>query len=402
MGSVTPIGNTVDAMWTSILEAKCGIGKLTQFDTENCDIKIAAEVKEFDLKNYVKPLEMKKIDRFSQFAIASSYEAYIDSGLQSREFNRDMFSVIFGSAAGGSTIGPEYHKIMEQGCNAVSKMTIPINLVNMAASNIAIKLKAFGTCTPVVTACASGTDCIGKAYRDIKNGYSNVTLAGASDACIQPVFIAGFNSIGALTKSTDPLRASIPFDKDRNGFVMGEGSGSLILEEYEHAKNRKAKIYAEIVGYGSTCDAYSLTSPDFGLKQGIRAIGEAIKEAEISPGEISYINAHGTSTKYNDKYESMLIKSVFCNENPKIAVSSTKSMMGHLLGAAGAVEAIITTKAINENYLPPTIGYQQVDEECNLDYIPNIGRKKKIRYAMSNSLGFGGHNSVLILKSKGD
>lgn len=398
MGVVTPIGNTLDKMWKSILENKCGIGPITHFNTEECDIKLAAEVKDFNPELYMSKLERKKMNRFSQFAVASSMEAYLDSGLESENIDHEMFSVFFGSAVAGGTLSDEYFKILNTGYDAVSKMTIPSNLNNMAAANIAIKLKAHGSCVSIVTACAAGTDCIGKAYRDIKDGYSDIVLAGGSDASISPLYIAGFASIKAISRSTDPLRASTPFDKERSGFVMGEGAGSLVLEEYSHAKKRNAKIYAEVVGYGTTCDAHSLTAPDFGLLQGSRAMRYAIKEAGIEPSQISYINAHGTATKYNDEYETKVVKNVFGEASKKVAISSTKASMGHLLGAAGSVEAIVTIKALQEQYLPPTIGYQVYDENCDLDYVTNNGRKKNMEYAMSNSLGFGGHNAILVFR----
>lgn len=398
MGVVTPIGNTVEKMWESILNEKCGIGPITHFNTKECDIKLAAEVKGFNIEEFFTPLESKRMDRFSQFSMVSSMEAYSDSRLQDENVNREMFSVVFGSGVGGQSIYTENNKVFESGFKAVSKVTLTNNFINMATANLAIKFKAYGSSMPVITACAAGTDCIGKAYRDIKNGYSDIVLAGASEAGIIPIFIAGFASIGALSVSTDPLRSSIPFDKERAGFVMGEGSGSLILEEYEHAKKRNAKIYAEVVGYGTTCDAHSLTAPDFGLAQGSRAMRYAMNEAGIEAKEISYINAHGTGTKFNDEYETKIIKNVFNDQSANVAVSSTKSSMGHLLGASGAVEAIVAIKALNDSYIPPTIGYKVKDENCDLDYVVNTGRKQNMKYAMSNSLGFGGHNAVLIFK----
>lgn len=397
MGAVTPIGNKVDDMWKSLIENSGGIGPITRFDTSNCDVKLAAEVKDLDVGEYLKPIEIKKMDRFSQFAVVSALDAYNDSGLQDEEIDRERFSVIYSSGMGGSTLCDEYNNIQREGYESVSKMTIPMNLINMPAANIAIKLKAYGTCEGIATACASGTDSIGKAFQDIKNGYSDVVLAGATDAPIIPVFMGGFLSIGALSKATDPKRASIPFDKERSGFVMGEGAGSLILEEYEHARKRNAKIYAEVLGYGATCDGHSLTAPDFSLKQGTRAMQKAFDEAGIEAADISYINAHGTSTKYNDQYETQIIKNVFGDHSKDIPVSSTKSFTGHLLGAAGAIEAIISAKALKESYIPPTIGYQVADEECDLDYVVNNGRKKELKYVLSNSLGFGGHNAVIIL-----
>lgn len=401
MGVVTPIGNTVGEMWESIQKQKSGIGRLTYFDTGDCEAKLAAEVKGFQAETYLKPLEIRKMDQFSKFAIGASMQAYAESGLQDIEFDRERFSVFYGSGIGGVSIFEEDHKLREFGYKAVSKMTLTGNLINMAAANIAIKLNALGSCITTVTACATGTDCIGRAYRDIKDGYSDIALAGATDAAINPVYIAGFTEIGALSTSADPTRASIPFDKERGGFVMGEGAGSLILEEYTHAKKRGATIYGEIAGYGATCDAHSLTAPDFSLKQGTRAMRAAMEEAGVRPEEISYINAHGTGTKYNDEYETKIIKNVFGGYSSSVAVSSTKSFMGHLLAASGAVEAIITIKSLLDSYIPPTIGYRVPDEECDLDYVTEGGRKQSMRYALSNSLGFGGHNSTLLFQKAG-
>ncbi len=401
MGVVTPIGNTVGEMWESIQKQKSGIGRLTYFDTGDCEAKLAAEVKGFQAETYLKPLEIRKMDQFSKFAIGASMQAYAESGLQDIEFDRERFSVFYGSGIGGVSIFEEDHKLRESGYKAVSKMTLTGNLINMAAANIAIKLNALGSCITTVTACATGTDCIGRAYRDIKDGYSDIALAGATDAAINPVYIAGFTEIGALSTSADPTRASIPFDKERGGFVMGEGAGSLVLEEYTHAKKRGATIYGEIAGYGATCDAHSLTAPDFSLKQGTRAMRAAMEEAGVRPEEISYINAHGTGTKYNDEYETKIIKNVFGGYSSSVAVSSTKSFMGHLLAASGAVEAIITMKSLLDSYIPPTIGYRVPDEECDLDYVTEGGRKQSMRYALSNSLGFGGHNSTLLFQKAG-
>lgn len=399
MGVVTPIGNSVNDMWNSILNKKCGIGKLTRFDTSKCDVKLAAEIKDFTYEPYLKPIEAKKMDKFSQYAVVSSIEAFDDSKLQYSNFDNERFSVIFSSGMGGGTISTEYQKILEHGYDYVSKMTITNNLINMAAANIAIKLKALGSCNSIVSACASGTDSVGRAYREIKDGYSDIVLAGASEAAIVPVYVAGFNSIGALSKSTDPLRASIPFDNARSGFVMGEGAGSLILEEFEHAVKRNAHIYAEVIGYGSTCDAHSLTAPDFSLSQGTRAFKYALDEAGVSYDKVDYINAHGTGTKYNDLYETKIIKNVFKEYSYKLAISSTKSYMGHLLGAAGAVESVLTVLSIANKYIPPTIGTELLDKDCDLDYVINSGRDKNVKYAISNSLGFGGHNATIMFKS---
>lgn len=399
MGAITPIGNTVSEMWNSVKKGTCGIDYATLLDTEKCPVKVAGEVKNYDPDRYFSKLMQMKIDRFTQFALIASDEAYSDSGLPDVEIDRERFSVIFGSGIGGGTIGQEYEKIEQSGYDAVSKMTIIMNLVNMAAANIAMRYKAYGSCLPIVTACATGGDCIGKAFRDIRDGYSDVVLAGASEASINSAYIGGFAAMGTLTKYDDPKRASIPFDKERSGFVMGEGAGSMVLEEYEHAKKRNAHIYAEVVAYGTTCDAYNLTAPDSHGVQGKRAMTNALKEAGIEPAHIDYINAHGTSTKLNDLIETSIIRDIFGEQNPKVCVSSTKSMTGHLLGAAGAVEAIITAKSIEENFVPPTINYKVKDEECNLNYVVGKGFTKELNYAMSNSLGFGGHNAVLVLKS---
>lgn len=397
MGAISPIGNDVPAMWESIHNGRCGIDNITLFDASGFDVKVAAEVKNFNPGKYIKPLEQKKMDRFSQMAVLAGHESYNDAGLGDIDFDRERFSVMMGAGLAG-TFGTESEKLLREGYNAVPKMAIPINLNNMAAANVAIHLKAYGTCVSVATACATGTDCIGQAFRNIRHGYSDIILAGGSEASINPLIIAGFASVGALTHSGNPERASIPFDAERSGFVMGEGAGALILEDYEHAKSRNARIHGELVAYGTSCDAYSLTAPDLSLVQGSRAIQDAIKEALIEKGKIDYINAHGTSTKLNDRYETAIIKKVFGNHSNKLAVSSTKSMTGHLLGAAGAIESIICIKALQEGFIPPTVNYQMSDEECDLDCVKNVGREKQMEYALTNSLGFGGHNSVLIFR----
>lgn len=398
MGAITPIGNSVSEMWDSVMVGTCGIDYATLIDIETCPVKVAGEVKNYDADKYFNKLAQMKLDRFSQFALIASQEAYKDSGLEKAELNRERFSVVFGSGIAGGMLGQEYSNIEKSGYESVSKMTIIKNLINMPAANIAIKLKAYGSCTPVATACATGGDCIGKAFRDIRDGYSDIVLAGASEAGINPVVIGGFAAMGTLTKSDDPKRASIPFDKERSGFVMGEGAGAIILEEYEHAKKRNAHIYAELAGYGTTCDAYNLTAPDSRGRQGKRAMKAAMEEAGIEPKDIPYINAHGTSTKLNDIFETTIIRDLFFETNPDICVSSTKSMTGHLLGASGAIEAVIATKALCESFVPPTIGYKVKDEACNLNYVAGKGFHKEMNYVMSNSFGFGGHNAVLVLK----
>lgn len=399
MGAITPIGNNVQEFFTGVREGSCGIDLITAFDTENFSVKLAAQVKDFDPKNYMDVKEAKRMDRFSQFAIAASKEAVEDAHLDLNTLDMERFGVIVGSGIGGlENIEKEAKTLMEKGPRRVNPLFIPMIITNMAAGNIAIKFGAQGVCTNIVTACATGTHSIGEAFRNIKHGYADVILAGGTESSITPLGVAGFSSLTALSTSKDPLRASIPFDKERNGFVMGEGAGILVVEEYEHAIKRRAKIYAEVVGYGATCDAYHITAPSPDGHGGARAMKLAMKEAGITPKEISYVNAHGTSTEINDRLETLAMKAVFGEDAYQVPISSTKSMIGHLLGAAGAVEAIACIKAIEEAYIPATIGYQVPDEECDLDYVPNQGREATVRYAMSNSLGFGGHNATIIFK----
>lgn len=399
MGAITPTGNDVNTFWNSIKEGKCGIDNITAFDTTDYKVKLAAEVKDFDINNYMDKREARRMDKFCQFAMVAAEEAMKDAGLDLEALDRERFGVIVGSGIGGiGTIEEQHQKLIEKGPGRISPFFIPMIISNMAAGNIAIKYGAKGICTTVVTACATGTHAIGEAFHNIRNGISDVIIAGGAEASITPLSVSGFISLTALSTSTDPSRASIPFDKERDGFVMGEGSGILVLESLEHALKRNARIYAEVTGYGATCDAYHITSPAPNGEGGARAMKLAIKDSGISEEEISYINAHGTSTPYNDKFETAAIKSVFSEAAYKIPVSSTKSMTGHLLGAAGAVEAIICVKALEEGFVPPTIGYKVQDEECDLDCVPNKGRNQELKYAMSNSLGFGGHNSTIVLK----
>ncbi|MCR1934913.1 beta-ketoacyl-ACP synthase II [Clostridium tepidum] len=399
MGVITPIGKNVNDFWKNIKEEKVGIDNIKSFDTNNFKVKLAAEVKDFNPEDYMDKKEARRLDRFCQFAIAAAQQAIDNSKLDLDKINRERFGVIVGSGIGGlSTIEKEEKKLLEKGPNRVSPLFIPTIISNMAAGNIAIKFGAKAICSTIVTACATGTNCVGEAFRVIKNGEADIILAGGTEASITPIAIAGFTTLTALSKSTDPNRASIPFDKDRDGFVMGEGSGILVLESLEHALDRGAKIYGEVVGYGCTCDAYHMTSPEPGGEGAARAMELAIKEAGINKEEVSYINAHGTSTPYNDKFETEAIKKVFKDYSNNIPVSSTKSMIGHLLGAAGAVEAIVCAKSLEEGYIPATAGYKVKDEECDLDYVTSGGRNRVINYAMSNSLGFGGHNAVILLK----
>ena len=403
LGAITPIGNNVEEFWNGIKQGKCGIDQITEFDASNYKVKLAGEVKNYNPEEYFERKEAKRMDKFSQFAIIAAREAWKDSGLDKEKENMERIGVIVGSGIGGlGTIEKENRTLVEKGPDRVSPMYIPMAIGNMAAGNIAIDLGTKGESISMVTACASGTHCIGESYRMIKHGYQDIVVAGGTEASITPTGIAGFANIKALTQTTDKNRASIPFDKERSGFVMGEGAGIVILEELEHAKARGAKIYAEIVGYGATSDAYHITSPAPGGEGGARAMKIAIEEAKIKPEDITYINAHGTSTHLNDSSETQAIKTAFGDAAKKVMVSSTKGNTGHLLGAAGGVEAVVCAKAIQDDFVPPTINYKVPDEECDLDVVPNEGRKVKVEYAMSNSLGFGGHNSSILLKKYED
>ena len=399
LGAITPIGNNVEEFWKAIKNGECGIDEIKSFDVSNFKVKLGAEVKNFNPEDHFDRREAKRMDRFSHFAVVASREAWKDSGLNKDEENMERVGVILGSGIGGlSTIEKDNRNLIEKGPDRVSPMYIPMSIGNMAAGNVTIDLGTKGESISMVTACASGTHCIGESYRMIKNGYQDIIIAGGTEASITPSGIAGFANIKALTQVTDKNRASIPFDKERSGFVMGEGAGVVVLEEYEHAKKRGAKIYAEIVGYGATSDAYHITSPAPGGEGGARAMKIAIEEAKINPSEIDYINVHGTSTHLNDSGETSAIKTALGEYAKKVMVSSTKGNTGHLLGAAGGVEAIVCAKAIEDSFVPPTINYKVPDEECDLDIVPNKGRNVEIKYAMSNSLGFGGHNATIILK----
>lgn len=398
MGAITPIGNNVNEFFKGIEECKCGIDDITLFDTTNFKVKLAAEVKGYNPEEYLDRRAAKRMDRFTQFGVIAAREAMKDSGLNSENVDMEKVGVIVSSGIGGlKTIEEQNINLNQKGPDKVSPMYIPMAISNMAAGNIAIDLGIKGESSCIVTACASGTHSIGEAFRLIRHGYQEAVLCGGCEASITPSGIAGFTTIKALNTTSDKTRASIPWDKERAGFVMGEGAGVLVLEELEHAINRGAKIYAEVVGYGASSDAYHITSPAPGGEGGARAMVNAIKDANITPDEITYINAHGTSTHLNDLYETQAIKTAFKNTD-KLYVSSTKGHTGHLLGAAGAIEAIICAKAIEKSVVPPTIGYKVPDEECDLNIVPNKPIKSEIKYAMSNSLGFGGHNSSVILK----
>ena len=396
MGAITPIGCDVNTFWDSLKSGKNGIDFITRFDTTDCRAKLAAEVKNFDPLLYMEKADARRSDRFVQFAIASAAQAVSDSGIENK-INPDRFGVYFGSGVGGfETFIAEHNTFVDRGFARVSPLFIPKMISNMAAGNIAIKHNAKGPCLSISTACATGTSAIGEAYRAIKGGYADAIIAGGVDATISPLAVAGFVNCMALTESTDKNAASIPFDKRRNGFVMGEGSGALVVEEYEHAVARGAKIYAEVKGYGSTCDAFHVTAPDSEAHSSAKAISDCLCEAQNTyPADRIYINAHGTSTPLNDKTETRAFKNVFGQDAYNLNISSTKSMTGHLLGAAGAIEAIAAIKAICENVVPPTINYKEKDEECDLNYTPNIAKHTQLDFAMSTSLGFGGHNACI-------
>ena len=404
MGALTPIGNNVEEYWKGLKEGKCGIDEITYFDNTDFKVKLAAELKGYNPEDYFDRRDAKRTDRFSQYAIVAAREAWKDSGLDKEKENMERIGVVLGSGIGGlQTMEGDIIKYAEKGPDRVSPMYIPMSVVNMAAGNVAIDLGTKGESICVVTACGTGTHSIGEAFRNIKHGYSDVILAGGTEASITPTGIAGFMNLKALSQATDKTRASIPFDKERSGFVMGEGAGVLVLEELEHAKNRGAKIYAEIVGYGATSDAYHITSPAPNGEGGARAMKLAMEEGNVKPEEITYINAHGTSTHLNDSCETSAIKIALGEASKKVLVSSTKSNTAHCLGAAGAIEAIACVKAIEDSFVPPTINYKVKDEECDLDVVPNEGRNVEVNYAISNSLGFGGHNSsILIKKYKGE
>lgn len=398
LGAITPIGNHVEEYWQSLVAGKCGIDFIQSFDTTEHKVKIAAEVKDFDATEYLPKADLKRTDLFTIYALGAATQAMEDSGL--KDYDPERLGVYIGSGIGGiHTIVKGCDTLFNKGPKRCSPFMIPMMISNMAAGTIAIKYGAKGPCLPIVTACATGTHSIGEAFHAVKDGYADAIIAGGSEAAVNSLAIAGFSACMALTEREDPKAASIPFDKRRDGFVLGEGAGVLVLEEYEHAKARGAKIYAEVLGYGNTCDAFHNTAPEPEGKGATQAIAIALKEAglnEVGEHKI-YLNAHGTSTPLNDKTETMAIKAAFGEADAKkLMISSTKSMTGHLLGAAGAVEAIAAVLAMEHSIVPPTIGYQEADPECDLDYVPNEARKTPVDYALSTSLGFGGHNACLV------
>lgn len=399
MGVVSPIGSKMDTFRKNLLSGVCGIGEITKFDTTDYKVKLDAEVRDFNPLEYMAKIEVNKNDLFTQFALGAAHQAVEDSGISDR-IDPCKFGVYFGSGIGGfNTFVAEHDTLLARGPARVSPHFVPKMISNMAAGQIAIKFGAKGPCISITTACATGTNSIGEAYRAIKHGYADAVITGGAEASIHPLAVAGFTNCMALTQSVDPARASIPFDKDRSGFVMGEGAGALVIESLEHAQERGAKIYAEIVGYGSTCDAHHVTAPNPEGTDGARAISFALEEAGYTADDCIYINAHGTSTPMNDSTETKAIKIALGNEAAyKAHISSTKSMTGHMLGAAGAVEAIASVIALNDSIVPPTINYKNPDPECDLDITPNEAKKADLTLALSVSLGFGGHNGCIAIR----
>lgn len=399
LGAVTPIGNTVEEFWAGIKTGKVGIGPITKFDTTEYKVKLAAEVKDFSAKERMDFKSAKRMEPFAQYAVAAAKEAFADAGISMEQEDPYRVGVTVGSGIGSlQVVEREYEKIRTKGPSRVNPLMVPLMISNMAAGNISIQLGLKGKCTNVVTACASGTHCIGDAFRAIQYGDADVMLAGGAESCICPTGVAGFTSLTALSTSEDPLRASIPFDKDRDGFVLGEGAGIVVLEELEHAKARGAKIYAELVGYGATGDAYHITSPAEDGSGAAKAMSLALEEAGVSPEQVDYVNAHGTSTHHNDLFETKAIKLALGEAAKNVVVNSTKSMIGHLLGAAGGVEFIVCVKSIQDNFIHQTVGTQTADEECDLNYAIGAPVEKKVDYVLTNSLGFGGHNATLLVK----
>lgn len=399
LGAVTPLGLTAGESWRAVREGVCGVGPITRFDPAGMKVQLAAEVKGFDPEALFGKPEAKRMGRFTQFALAAAREALADSGFRAENTDPGRCGVIVSSGIGGIGITEEEHdRGLARGWDRVSPFFIPTGICNMAAGRVAIDAGFRGMCSCPVTACAGGTNAVGDAFHYIRDGYAEAMLCGGAEAALTPLAVGGFTSMKALSQSTDPNRASIPFDAERSGFVMGEGAGVLLLEERDHALARGAKIYAEVVGYGAACDAYHMTAPRPDGSGGAAAMAMALRDGGAAAEEVDYINAHGTSTHLNDAGETAAIKTVFGEHAYKLAVSSTKSMTGHMLGAAGAVEAIFTALALRDGYIPATVNYRVPDPACDLDVTPGQGREAALRYALSNSLGFGGHNGSLLFK----
>ena len=399
LGAITPIGNNVEEFWNGLKEKKVGIGPITYFDTADYKAKLAGEVKDFDPKQHMDPKAAKRMEKFCQFAVCAAKEAIEDAGLNMEQEDPFRVSVSVGSGIGSlQSVEREYSKMLQKGPNRVNPLLVPLMISNMAAGNVSIQFGMKGKCINVVTACATGTHSIGEAFRTIQYGDADVMIAGGTEASITPIGVAGFTALTALSTSEDPMRASIPFDKDRNGFVMGEGAGIVVLESLEHAQARGAKIYAELAGYGATGDAYHITSPAEDGSGAAKAMEMAIADAGLKPEDVDYINAHGTSTHHNDLFETKAIKLALGEHAEKVKINSTKSMVGHLLGAAGGVEFITCVKSIEEGFVHATAGLQEEDPECDLDYTKGEGVSMNVNCALSNSLGFGGHNATLLVK----
>lgn len=399
MGAITPIGNNVEEFWNNIKDGKVGIDNITKFDTTDFKVKLAAEVKNYNPEDYMDKKAARRMELFCQYAVVAAGEAIRNSEIDLEKEDLNRIGVCVGSGIGSlQAMEREHARLLEKGPNRISPMLVPMMISNMAAGNVAITYGLKGKCTNIVTACATGTHCIGDAARYIQYGEADVMVCGGTESAVTPIGIGGFSALTALTSTEDKTRASIPFDKERSGFVMGEGAGIVVLESYEHAMERGAKILAEVVGYGATCDAYHITSPAEDGDGAARAMLLAIEEAGISPSEVDYINAHGTSTHHNDLFETRAIKKAFGKDAYNININSTKSMIGHMLGAAGAVEFIVCVKSVMEDFIHKTAGYQIEDEELDLDYTKEARKDRKVNYALSNSLGFGGHNGSIMLK----
>ena len=399
LGAITPIGNNVEEFWNGLKEKKVGIGPITYFDTADYKAKLAGEVKDFDPKQHMDPKAAKRMEKFCQFAVCAAKEAIEDAGLNMEQEDPFRVGVSVGSGIGSlQSVEREYSKMLQKGPNRVNPLLVPLMISNMAAGNVSIQFGMKGKCINVVTACATGTHSIGEAFRTIQYGDADVMIAGGTEASITPIGVAGFTALTALSTSEDPMRASIPFDKDRNGFVLGEGAGIVVLESLEHAQARGAKIYAELAGYGATGDAYHITSPAEDGSGAAKAMEMAIADAGLKPEDVDYINAHGTSTHHNDLFETKAIKLALGEHAEKVKINSTKSMVGHLLGAAGGVEFITCVKSIEEGFVHATAGLQEEDPECDLDYTKGEGVSMNVNCALSNSLGFGGHNATLLVK----
>lgn len=399
MGAITPIGNDVDSFWSSLKEKKVGIGPITYFDTTDYKVKLAAEVKGFDAKAFMDPKAARRMEPFSQYGVAAASQALKDAGIDMEKEDPFMVGVAVGSGIGSmQAFEREHKKLLEKGPGRINPLLVPLMISNMAAGNIGIQFGLKGKNINVVTACATGTNSIGEAFRAVQYGEADVMVAGGTEASICPIGVAGFTALTALSTSEDPLHASRPFDEGRDGFVMGEGAGVVVLEELEHALNRGARIYAEVGGYGATCDAYHITSPAEDGSGAARAMVNAIKDAGLKPEDVDYVNAHGTSTHHNDLFETKAIKLALGDHAYKVKISSTKSMIGHLLGAAGGVEAIACVKSIQEGFVHATAGLEHEGEGCDLDYTKGEGVPMTVQCTISNSLGFGGHNASLLFK----